>query len=203
MAEMKKNPIDWERIKQRLRRAGESVPVEETDRRRAETLRERARALSRPQGAEAAGVEEEGVQAVVFTLGPERFAIESAYMTEVAQVTEIVPVPCTPDFVLGIVRLRGDVVSVIDLRKFFELPEKGLSDMNRLLVLSSGEMTFAVAADSVEGVREIKTGELRKLPTLSGVREEYLAGVSSQGITVLDGGKLLADRSIIINEMAD
>lgn len=203
MAEMKKNPIDWERIKERLRRAGEAVPADETARRRAETLRERAKALSKPQGAEAGGEEEEGVQAVVFTLGPERFAIESAYMTEVAQVTEIVPVPCTPDFVLGIVRLRGDVVSVIDLRKFFELPEKGLSDMNRLLVLSSGEMTFGVLADSVEGVQEIKTGELRKLPTLSGVREEYLAGVSSDGITVLDGGKLLADRSIIINEMAD
>lgn len=201
MAELKKSHIDWERIKERLRKAGEAISGEAARRDPAETLQKRARELAVPL--KHAGEDAQSVQAVVFTLGAERFAIESLYMTEVALSGEIVPVPCTPAFVLGMVRLRGEVVSVIDLRKFFELPEKGLSDMNRLLVLSSGEMTFGVLADTVEGVEEIRVEELKKLPTLSGVRDEYLAGVSARGITVLDGGKLLADTSIIINETAD
>jgi purine-binding chemotaxis protein CheW len=95
------------------------------------------------------------------------------------------------------------MVSIIDLRKFFELPDRGISDMNRLLVLSSGMMRFGVLADTVEGVQVLETDELKKLPTLSGVREEYLVGVSPRGITVLDAGKLLADRSIIVYETAD
>ena len=202
MAELKRSPIDWERIKERLRKAGDAISGEAARRDPAETLEKRARELALPPKA-LTGADGERVKAVVFTLGAEKFAIESVYMTEVALSGEIVPVPCTPAFVLGIVRLRGEVVSVIDLRKFFELPEKGLSDMNRLLVLSSGEMTFGVLADTVEGVQEIRMDELKKLPTLSGVRDEYLAGVSARGITVLDGGKLLADTSIIINETAD
>jgi purine-binding chemotaxis protein CheW len=202
MAELKKSPIDWERIKERLKKAGEAISGEAGRRNPADTLEKRARELAVP-ARDLSGADAQGVQAVVFTLGAERFAIESVYMTEVALSGEIVPVPCTPAFVLGMVRLRGEVVSVIDLRKFFELPEKGLSDMNRLLVLSSGEMTFGVLADTVEGVEEIRVEELKKLPTLSGVRDEYLVGVSARGITVLDGWKLLADTSIIINETAD
>ncbi|MCC6502994.1 MAG: chemotaxis protein CheW [Deltaproteobacteria bacterium] len=200
---MKKDTIDWNAIKERIKKAEEAASGRPGSLSPAETLEKRARALAVPSGPAHGEAGEEGVRAVVFTLGGERFAIESVYMAEVALSTEIVPVPCTPEFVLGIVRLRGDIISVIDLRKFFELPEKGLSDMTRLLVLSNGEMRFGVLADTVEGVEEIRMEELKKLPTLSGVRGEYLAGVSVKGMTVLDGGKLLADRSIIINEMAD
>lgn len=202
MSEHEKTPINWNAIRKRIDSAGEALSGRRGSKSPAEILEERARALSVPSLATQAG-EEEGVMVVVFTLGGERFAIESACMSEVALSTGIVPVPCTPEFVLGIARLRGEVISVIDLRKFFELPSRGLSDMNRLLVLSSGQMRFGVLADAVEGVVEIRMGELKKLPTLSGVREEYLAGVSADGITVLSGARLLAGSSIIINEMAD
>lgn len=201
MPEPEKTPIDWGAIRKRIESAGEAFSARRSQKSPAEVLEERARALAVPPESTSDG--EEGVMAVVFTLGGERFAIESACMSEVALSVGIVPVPCTPEFVLGIVRLRGEVISVIDLRKFFELPSKGLSDMNRLLVLSSGEMRFGVLADTVDGVAEIRMGELKKLPTLSGVREEYLAGVSADGITVLSGRRLLAGSSIIINEMAD
>lgn len=199
MAELKKGRIDWDKIKERLRKADEALagaaPVSARG-----ILKKRAEAFAVPPMDDQ---EQEGMQAVVFTLGGERFAFEPAYLSEVCQATEIVPVPCTPPFVLGIVSLRGEMVSIIDLRKFFELPDRGISDMNRLLVLSSGMMRFGVLADTVEGVQVLKTDELKKLPTLSGVREEYLIGVSPGGITVLDAGKLLADRSMIVYETAD
>lgn len=199
MAEQKKGRIDWDKIRERLRLADEALANSAAEGARG-VLKKRAASLAAPPRAEQ---EHEGMQAVVFTLGGERFAFESAYLSEVCPATEIVPVPCTPPFVLGIVSLRGEMVSIIDLRKFFELPDRGLSDMNRLMVLSSGAMRFGVLADTVEGVQLLNADELKKLPTLSGVREEYLAGVSSSGITVLDAGKLLADKSIIVYETAD
>lgn len=199
MAETKRPAIDWDEVKARLIKAGEHL-ADTARQDPLEILRKRARLFAPPAREQ---VEEEGIQAVVFMLGKERFALESAYLTEVSEATEIVPVPCTPSFVLGIVNLRGEVLSIIDLRKFFDLPERGLSDMNRLLVLSSGQMRFGVLADAVEGVRQIRAEGLKKLPTLSGLREEYLLGVSPEGITVLDGGRLLADGSIIVYEKVD
>ena len=199
MVELKKTPIDWDKVKDRLQKADEALAGAASASAKG-ILKKRAAAFAAPARDEQ---EPEGIHAVVFTLGGERFAFESAYLKEVCPATEIVPVPCTPSFVLGIVSLRGEMVSIIDLRKFFELPEKGLSDMNRLLVLSSAAMRFGVLADTVEGVQALKSDELKKLPTLSGVREEYLTGVSPGGITVLDAGKLLADRSIIVYETAD
>lgn len=200
MAELKRTPIDWDKVRARLQKAEEGLSGGGAAENAREILKKRAEAFAAPA---IDWQEPEGMQAVVFTLGGESFAFESAYLKEVCPATEIVPVPCTPSFVLGIVSLRGEVVSIIDLRKFFELPDRGISDMNRLLVLTSAEMKFGVLADTVEGVRVLRLDELKKLPTLSGVREEYLAGVSPQGITVLDAGKLLADRSIIVYETAD
>lgn len=200
MSEFKKAPIDWDEVRERLERAGEYLAGSLSPSGGRDVLRKRAEALSVPV---AEAQEDEAIQAVVFKLGGERFAFETAFLKEVSPVGEIVPVPCTPSFVLGMVSFRAEVLSVMDLRKFFDLPDRGISDMNRLLVLSSGDMQFGVLADAVEGVRPIKTAELKKLPTLSGVREEYLYGVSPEGITVLDGGKLLADRSIIVHEKAD
>lgn len=199
MAELKKGRIDWDKVKERLRKADEALASAAVVSARG-ILKKRAASFAVPLRDDQ---EHEGMQAVVFTLGGERFAFESAYLTEVCPASEIVPVPCTPSFVLGIVSLRGEMVSIIDLRKFFELPDRGISDMNRLLVLSSGMMRFGVLADTVEGVQALRLEELKKLPTLSGVREEYLVGVSPLGITVLDAGKLLADKSIIVYETAD
>ncbi|MBI2400047.1 MAG: purine-binding chemotaxis protein CheW [Deltaproteobacteria bacterium] len=199
MAEMKKGRIDWDKIKERLRKADEALASAAAEGARG-ILKKRAAAFAAPPGEDE---EHECMQAVVFTLGGERFAFETAYLNAVCPASEIVPVPCTPSFVLGIVSLRGQMFSIIDLRKFFELPDRGISDMNRLLVLSSETMRFGVLADTVEGVRALRSDELKKLPTLSGVREEYLVGVSPHGITVLDAGKLLADKSIIVYETAD
>jgi purine-binding chemotaxis protein CheW len=200
MAESRKVPLDWEKIKYRLREADGALFRKQSASGIRSILKKRAESFAAVQKD---GRESEGVQAVVFTLAAERFAFESAYLKEVCPASEIVPVPCTPSFVLGIMSLRGEVISIIDLRKFFELPDRGISDMNRLLVLSSASMSFGVLADTVEGVKVIETGGLKKLPTLSGVREDYLAGVSPCGITLLDAGKLLADSSIIVYDTAE
>ena len=111
------------------------------------------------------------------------------------------PLPGTPPFVLGIINVRGEVRSVIDIKKFFELPEKGLSDLNKVIIVHGRDMEFGILADAVIGVRSLRLAEIQPtLPTLTGVRQEYLKGVTHERLAILDGAKLLSDRKMTVYE---
>ena len=109
---------------------------------------------------------------------------------------------------LGIVNLRGEILPVIDIRKFFDLPEKGLTNLNKVIVLESagsksGDMVFGTLADAISGVCRIpRAGIQPSLPTLTGIRDDYLVGVTAERVVVLDAEKLLHDEKLIVNEQA-
>jgi purine-binding chemotaxis protein CheW len=160
-------------------------------------LKARARTLARvAEGKEQA---QEHLQVVEFMLAHEHYGIESVHIREVYPLKEFTAVPCTPAFVLGIINVRGNIVSVVDLRKFFDLPEKGLTDLNRAIVLHHPDMEFAILADLILGVRTIPIPDIQaSLPTLTGIRSEYLKGVTSDGLVILDATKILLDKKIIV-----
>ena len=134
-------------------------------------------------------------------LAYERYGVELKYVREVYPLTELTPIPGIPSFVLGIINVRGEILSVIDIKKFFDLPEKGLTDLNKVIILHSPEMEFGVLADSIIGVHSILLNELQtSLPTLTGIREEYLKGVTKERKVILDAERLLTDKGIIVNE---
>ena len=150
----------------------------------------RARELARPISRRASA--NGHLDVVGFQLAHERYAIESRFVAEVFPFTDITPLPGTPAFVVGIVNFRGSVLSVIDLKFFFQLPMKGLNDRNRAIVLRSANM---------DGTRRIVQENLQEaLPTLSGIREKYLKGVTPDGVVVLDGGKLLSDDALVVRD---
>lgn len=162
-------------------------------------LRARAEMLAR----EPEKVEEgaEFVEVVEFLLAQERYGIESAYVREVYPLKELTPLPCLPPHVLGVMNLRGKIFSVIDIKRFFDLPEKGLSDKNKVIIMGGEAMEFGILADVILGVRLVPAGALQpSLPTLTDIRAEYLKGVTEDRLVVLDGGKLLADRGIVVHE---
>ncbi len=192
--------IDWKEIRERLEKVQSVIergwtpdPLEEKN-----ILHKRALALSVETEKEVPGEE---IEIVEFLLAQERYGVDVSHVREVHHLNDLAPVPCTPPFVLGIVNVRGQIVSVIDLKKFFELPEKGLGDLDRVIILRSEQMEFGILADSVVSVRRIPLEQLQPaLPTLSGIREEYLKGIAADGTIVLDARRLLADRKLIINE---
>ncbi len=140
------------------------------------------------------------IELVIFTLAYETYAVESCYVSEVYPLTDIVPVPNTPDFVLGIISVRGKIVSVIELKKFFDLAEKGLTELNKVIILRKDHLEFGILVDTVEGIKEIDSSRLQKaLPTLTGLREQYLLGVTNDPMVVLNAGKLLDDPKMLIN----
>ena len=197
----KRATIDWAEVRARLdaaQAAGEQTWMPGSDETR-RILRERALAL----GVEPGGTQtlNQSIEVVEFLLAHERYAVESAYVREVHPLENLTPLPCTPPFVLGIVNLRGEILSVIDIKKFFGLPEKGLTDLNKIIVLQSANMLFGVVADAIIGVRSVPLAELQpSLPTLTGVREKYLKGVTPDRTILLDAEKLLADEAIIVQE---
>lgn len=162
-------------------------------------LKARAIALSRePEKGE---VEGERIEIVEFLLADERYAIESKYIGEVYPLRNLTPLPCTPSHVLGVINLRGRILSVIDLRTFFDLPKRGLSDLNKVIVLHDGTMEFGILADVIIAAHSVlHSALLSSLPTLTEIRAEYLLGVTPERLVVLDGGKILADRHIVVHE---
>ena len=143
----------------------------------------------------------EYVEVVVFILAYETYGIDTTYVREVYPLKDLTPLPCTPSFVAGIVNVRGKVLSVIDLKHLFELPAQGLTDLNRVIIISDGSMEFGILADAIVGVRHIPVEEIQQsLPTLTGVREEYLSGITAERLVILDAAKLLTSSNIVVEE---
>ncbi|MBC9250494.1 hypothetical protein A9179_09440 [Pseudomonas alcaligenes] len=139
------------------------------------------------------------LEVLCFSLGSETYAIEAGHVAAVLPLPQFTPLPGTPPFVLGIVSVRGHIVSVLDLRVLLELPMVGLSDKNFLAILQGPEMEFAVLIDRVLGITRISRDSLQgELANLSGVRARYLLGVTPNQWTVLDGARLLGDSALRI-----
>ncbi len=81
------------------------------------------------------------------------------------------------------------------------MPGQGITDLNKVIVIHDGTMEFGILADSILHVRAIPLREIQPpLPTLVGIREEFLFGVTTGRTAVLDARKLLADKNLIIHE---
>lgn len=199
---MSEGRIDWSAIHRRLEEIGEKMekgfaPGPEEKK---QILRARAGLLARRFGTQQS---RDMIEIVEFMLANEHYGIESSYVREVFPLREYTPLPCTPSFVLGLVNVRGHVISVIDIKKFFELPERGISDLNKVIIIQDRDMEFGILADSVSGVRKIDFKDIQpSLPTLKGIRVEYLRGITTERLVVLDAKKLLSDGNIVVCEEA-
>src|SRR2546423_11104334 len=162
-------------------------------------LRARAKALARtPERALTAGA---SLALLEFRLAQERYALENRWVREVCPLKELTPLPCTPPFVLGIVNVRGRILPVLDLKKFFDLPEQGLTDLHRLILIRGNHLELGLLADVIVGVRSIPIDSLQlSLPTLTGIRSDYLKGVTAERLVVLDLARILADPKIIVHD---
>jgi purine-binding chemotaxis protein CheW len=196
-AQTRRGPIDWTRVRERLDAArGRSEALFEISPERSRAiLEERARKLACAPEAVDLG---ESHEVLAFALGPERYFIEMKYLREVVRFVDYTPVPGTPDFVVGVTNLRGEVVCVVDLRKFFGLPVRGLTDLSRAIALGVEVTEFAILADRVFDVGTMRARDILRSPESSGVGHDYLLGVTREAAIVLDGAALLRDPRLTI-----
>jgi len=162
-------------------------------------LRARAQALARPP--EQAPAADTLLEVLEFRLAQERYAVETRHVREVVPLKDLTPLPCTPPFVPGIVNVRGRITPVIDIKKFFDLPDHGLTDLHRIILVRGNGLEVGLLADVIVGVRTIPMDSLQpSLPTLTGIRADYLKGVTAERLVVLDLDRVLADPKIIVHE---
>jgi len=161
-------------------------------------LRERARRLATPPSQVTVN---DTVEVLEFGLAGERYALEAEHVHDVQPLRELTPLPCTPAFLRGLVNIRGRLVPVIDLKRFFGLPEQGITDLHRVVLLRTADLEIGLLADTVEGVYPLDLHNIQpSLPTLTGIREEFLRGVTAERLVVLDAQTILADPRIVVDE---
>ncbi len=116
-------------------------------------LKERAEQLARrPEPREEA---REYIEVLEFRMASERYAIEVATVHGVVPLQQYAHVPCTPAFVFGIMNVRGRIVSLVDLRQFFNLPGTIVAPQTTVIILRNPAMEFGVLADAVHATRSV------------------------------------------------
>ncbi len=137
------------------------------------------------------------IQLVTFRLKDETYGINVMHVQEVLRVSEIAPVPGAPDYVLGIINLRGNVVTVIDTRSRFGLPAADVTDTSRIVIIESDKQVVGILVDAVAEVVELTETQIDSAPNVGNEESSrYIQGIATMGedlLIVVDLHKLLTD----------
>ncbi|WP_206484707.1 chemotaxis protein CheW [Thalassotalea sp. G2M2-11] len=140
---------------------------------------------------------DEVLQWVTFQLDNETYGINVMQVQEVLRYTEIAPVPGAPSYVLGIINLRGNVVTVIDTRSRFGLETSDVSDNTRIVIIESEKQVIGILVDSVAEVVYLRSSEIDVAPNVGNDESaKFIQGVSNRDgelLILVDLNKLLSD----------
>ncbi len=181
--------MDWGEVHRRI---GASMRQERSEEEVARILGVRARKLASGKWKEESSL----VECIEFAASSNSFVIEMEHVREICQLDAITPLPCTPDFVLGVSNVRGEIVSVLDILVLVGMqPET--EDHDRLIVLDAGDLRFGLAADFILGAKYIRRDEIHPSQSC-----KFLYGMLGRAM-VIDAGRLMKDPGIIVKEDVD
>ena len=134
---------------------------------------------------------------VTFQLDKEMYGVNVMQVREVLRYSDIAPVPGAPAYVLGIINLRGNVVSVIDTRMRFGLPPAEVTDNTRIMIIESERQTVGILVDSVADAVDLNTKDIDDTPNM-GTEEsaKFICGVCNRNdelLILIDLYKLLSE----------
>jgi purine-binding chemotaxis protein CheW len=162
-------------------------------------LKERARLMAQEPGLEKESTAV--IDVITFTLGRESYGIESSFVREVYPLKDYTILPGVPSFISGIINVRGQILPVVNIKKFFNLPETGLGELNRVIILENESMEFGILADMVENTQTIEVEDIHSVPlTVTGIGVDYLMGVTRENLIILNAKNILSDKNIIVND---
>jgi purine-binding chemotaxis protein CheW len=140
---------------------------------------------------------DEVLQWVTFKLDSETYGINVMQVQEVLRYSEIAPVPGAPAYVLGIINLRGNVVTVIDTRSRFGLVSAEITDNTRVVIIESEKQVIGILVDSVAEVVYLKKSDVDLAPNVGNDESaKFIQGVSNRDgelLILVDLNKLLTD----------
>ena len=137
------------------------------------------------------------LQWVTFRLENESYGINVMQVQEVLRYTEIAPVPGAPPYVLGIINLRGNVVTVIDTRSRFALANAETTDQTRIVIIEAENQVVGILVDAVAEVVYLRQSEIETTPNVGNDESaKFIQGVCHKNdelLILVDLEKLMSD----------
>ncbi|SFF95269.1 purine-binding chemotaxis protein CheW [Desulfotomaculum arcticum] len=125
------------------------------------------------------------LQVVVFSLDNQLFGLDITLVSEIIRLEKITPIPNAPDYVEGIINIRGNVIPVISLHSLFNINTEGWNENSRVIIAETGDLKFGIIVESVYEVRKISQEAVRPAPAAVIAGQEYIQGI------ILDGDDLI------------
>ena len=143
------------------------------------------------------GEDDTVLQWVTFRLSNETYGINVMQVQEVLRFSDIAPVPGAPPYVLGIINLRGNVVTVIDTCQRFGLPPIEITDNTRIVIIETSHQVIGILVDAVAEVVYLKQSEIETTPNVGNEESaKFIQGVSHRDnelLILVDLNKLLGE----------
>ena len=133
---------------------------------------------------------------LTFNMGNEFYGIEIKYVTEIIGLQPITEIPEMPEYIKGIINLRGKIIPVMDVRLRFKKPYREYNDRTCIVVIEIRDVSIGLIVDSVSEVISIPDEEIVSPPSVAKEGNKYIKGIGKVGSDV----KLLLDSDKLLNE---
>jgi purine-binding chemotaxis protein CheW len=145
--------------------------------------------------------ETESMQLVVFQLGDEEFGVDIMQVQEIIRMHHGTRIPQAPDYVKGVINIRGNIIVVIDLSRILGLTTKEEDDDNRIIVVEIGGNILGMTVDSVSEVLSIPESNIEPTPDMitSKINSDFIKGVGKLDdrlLILLDLEKVLSSKQL-------
>ena len=147
-----------------------------------------------------------GMEYLSFVLGDAQYCIDILKVQEIRRYEPPTRIANTPDFIKGVINLRGNIVPIVDLRVKFGLPEQRYDTQTVVIVLNVAKRTVGVVVDGVSDVIALKPSDVKPPPELGGALDtQYLQGLATVGeqmLILIDIERLISSRDMAIVDEA-
>lgn len=141
-------------------------------------------------------------EVLIFVLGTEEYAVDILKVQEIRGYDKVTPIPSSPDYLKGVLNLRGVIVPILDMRVKFRLAEVRYDQFTVVVILRLGDRTIGLVVDGVSDVIALNASEVKAPPKLGSVVDgSYIAGVATQDqrmVLLLDIEKLLSSAELTL-----
>jgi purine-binding chemotaxis protein CheW len=135
-------------------------------------------------------------QLVVFAIGEEEFGIDIEHVNSIEKMLELFKIPNTPDYIEGLVNLRGKVHTVFNLRKRFRMPCPDFTENTKIIMSNTSASVIGIIVDEVKKIIKVDESEFEATPkALSNLRDKFLSGIvkaEDRVIMLLDVEKIVS-----------
>jgi len=134
-------------------------------------------------------------------LGQESYAIPTSHLSELVKFDYITEIPCTPDYISGVINLRGKIISIIDLKKLLGLRYSDFTGSSTIVIALHDSRTLGFLVDSVLGTEDISKEFIQyNIDQLDDIVGKFVLGICHDSTIILDVPSIIGDKTILVKD---